>query len=387
MTLSVCCLAGGPGARVRALLEPLRHVADEIVLAADARVAPHDLREYAAVADKVFRIDVVHAERHFAWLHAQCTGDWIFRIDADEVPSRALVEALPWLQKDADVRQYWLPRIWLYGDARHWLDEPPWWPDYQLRLYRNDCFLRFAGTQHSTAVSQPPSRYLEVPLYHLDLLVNSREERERKAAFYDSLRPGMEAPGGGAMNERFYLPERAPSLVLAELVDDDVREVERVLRATPDETLEELREVPVTPAAESNLWLEGKPFDPEVHRASIEPTERTVRMLAGEVRVIHFRVTNEGTQAWPLHNPEIYVGQQVRLGYHWFNEDGSVYKFDGIRTWLPCRLKPGESTVVPLMVSAPESSGIYVLDVDLVHERWFGCNVRIAIPVTVRVGV
>ena len=381
MTISVCCLSGAPGPRIRALIEPLREIADEVVIAADARVNEAALAEYAAVADRVFRVEVVYAERHLAWMHAQCSGDWIFRIDADEVASPALVASIPKLISNRSVREYWLPRRWLFPGADSWLDEPPWWPDYQLRLYRNDCFLRFSGALHSSAVSQAPTSYLEAPLYHLDLLLNNIEQREAKATFYDSIRPGLEAPNGGTMNQRYYLPERASSLELTAVPDDDRCEIERVLTASAVTAGALGRRIPVTEVAETDVWLEGRPFDPEVHRAEIAPIETTVRMVPNEVRGIHFRVTNTGRAPWPWHNPEIDEGRQVRLSYHWLNEDGSIFEHDGLLTWLPCRLQPGRSTVVPLIVRAPDDEGTYVLDVDLVHERWFGCSVRVTVPV------
>jgi hypothetical protein len=383
MKLTVCCLAGAPGPRVRALIEPLREVADEVVIAADRRVSRDDLREYAAVADKLFSIEVVHSERHFAWLHHQCSGQWILRIDADEFASPELIAELPSLMANRYVRQYWIPRLWLYPDTAHWLNEPPWWPDYQLRLYRNDGFLRFSGLQHSTAVSQPPNVYVESPLYHLDLLVNNVEARERKANFYDELRPGLQAPGGGAMNERYYLPERAPSpLRIGHVVPNGHREAARILEARAARDLPDFEEPVVTTLAESDFYLDGGPFDPDGHRASIVPIEDSIRMFPDEQRALHFRVSNAGTRIWPWHNPEIDEGLQVRVGYHWYKEDGSVYEYEGVRTWLPCRLAPGESTVVPLMVQAPRSEGNFVLEVDLVHERWFNCGVRVQVPVS-----
>ena len=36
------------------------------------------------------------------------------------------------------------------------------------------------------------------------------------------------------------------------------------------------------------------------------------------------------------------------------------------------------------MVRAPKKKGTYVLEVDLVHERWFGCSVRVTVPVARR---
>ena len=212
-------------------MEPLRQVADEIVIAADMRADAAALAEYASVTDRLFRVEFVYLERHLSWLHDQCSGDWVFRIDADEIASPALIQALPKLMEDVHVRQYLLPRRWLYPDSTRWLDEPPWWPDYQLRLYRKDCFLRFSGLIHTSAVSNPPSGYVEFPLYHLDLVVNGFEERKQKVAFYDELRPEMQAPGGGAINERYYLPERAESLELAAVPAEDRPAIARVLGA------------------------------------------------------------------------------------------------------------------------------------------------------------
>jgi hypothetical protein len=367
------------------LLEPLREVADEIVIAADSRADEATLAEYAEVADTLLRAEFAYASRYLDWLYAHCSGEWILRIDADEVVSPALLADVPELIRDRGVRQYWLPRRWLFPDAGSWLDEPPWWPDYQLRLYRNDCFLRSSGEWlHAGTVSQPPAGYLELPLYHLNLLSTSLEQRRASAANYDAIRPGIKAPGGGSLNRRYYLPEEAPSLELSAVPDEDRLEIERVLSA-PAVTSGVVEErIPVTTLAETDLYLEGRPFDPETHSAEIVPIERKVRMMPGEERVIHFRVTNTGQTAWPWHNPAIDEGRQVRLSYHWLKENGSIHDYDGLRTWLPRRLEPGDSTVVPLMVRAPNTKGAYLLEVDLIHERWFGCSVRVPVAVARR---
>jgi hypothetical protein len=385
VALSVCSLAGAPGPRLRALLEPFREVADEVVVAADASLGEETLAEYGSVADRLLRMEVVNSERHLAWLHAQCKGDWIFRIDADEVASGALVGALKGLTRNNNIRQYWFPRRWLFGGAKNWLNEPPWWPDYQLRLYRNDCFLRFSGFQHSTATSQPPDMYTELPLYHLDLVVNSYESRELKAARYDALRPGLQAPGGGAMNERYYLPELAPAVRSEPVPPGDLPELERVLGAKPRRRRRFLRRsvraLPVVTAAESARWLDLQPFDRAIHQGKIEPIESSIRMWAGERRVVHFRVTNTGNGVWPWYNPDLHPGHQVRLSYHWRDAEGGLYEEDGERTWLPCRLGSGESTVVPLMVAAPADEGNFILEVDLVQEHWFGCGLGVPVQV------
>src|SRR5262249_13385938 len=154
----------------------------EVVIAADSRVPKSDLAAYGAAADRVLRFEFSYTERHLAWLHAQCSGDWIFRIDGDEVPSPELIKALPGLIMSARALQYWFVRRWLFPDAAHWLNEVPWYPDFQCRLVRNDGTLRFPGIRHSSAEPLLPRRYIEAPLYHLDLAVNDAEARRRKIA-------------------------------------------------------------------------------------------------------------------------------------------------------------------------------------------------------------
>src|SRR5580693_586792 len=105
-------MTADPASRVAAILEPLRPYAEEIVIAADARVEEATLAQYAAVADRLFRIEFRFPERHMAWLHAQCRGDWILRLDGDEVPSEAFVRRLPSMLASNRVHQFWTPTAW-----------------------------------------------------------------------------------------------------------------------------------------------------------------------------------------------------------------------------------------------------------------------------------
>ena len=91
MSLSVCCLTDAPGPQIREMLEPLRGVADEIVIAADQRVDSADVAVYEAVADRVLRCEFEFLEAHLAWLHGECSGDWILRLDGDEQASPELI--------------------------------------------------------------------------------------------------------------------------------------------------------------------------------------------------------------------------------------------------------------------------------------------------------
>src|SRR5699024_2589662 len=82
-------------AAVARSLAAFADVADEIVAVVDDRFGHRDLSPLTAVCD-----DVIVApfdwpmEANLVWLEAQCTGDWMLRIDGDEVPSRALIRRL-----------------------------------------------------------------------------------------------------------------------------------------------------------------------------------------------------------------------------------------------------------------------------------------------------
>ncbi len=369
MTLSVCCMTADSGARVAALLAQLRPVADEIVVAADGRVEGADLGAYASVADKLLRVEYEHNERHLGWLHAQCDGDWILRMDGDELVSPALIEQLPGLLARRDVHQYLIPRRWLHPDAEHWLDELPWWPDYQVRLVRNDGLLRFSGERHTSAVPARPAVYLEAPLLHLDLLLSRPRERMSKLLRYVARRPGLEAPGGGELNERFYLPERHARREPAELDEAERAAVREVLEADLPPPRDP-GDLPLVTTAEMDRHWPGRPLLESAYRASIAPLERDVRMTIGERRPLHFRFENLGTETWPW---DADLGPTIRASYRWRNLSGTLVTSDGLRSAFPADVPPGAAAVVPLDVIAPQLPGGYMLEVDLVHEwvRWF----------------
>jgi len=81
-------------------------------------------------------------------LNKNCDGDWIFQIDADEIPNEYLLEALPFiLETNSDVEAYWVPRVNTVAGITDehiakwgWkVNEDGWvnFPDWQMRLFRN----------------------------------------------------------------------------------------------------------------------------------------------------------------------------------------------------------------------------------------------------------
>jgi len=372
-------MTADPPARVAAVLAPLRAIADEVVVAVDDRLDldPAALEPITAVADRVlaftFRPPV---DRPRAWLASQCTGEWLLSIDGDEVPGAALVDALPALVAARDVQQYHLPRRWLYPDPGRWLAELPWWPDFQLRLARNDATLAVRGGTHAGIVPVLPSRHVDLPLYHLDLVLRSASERAAKAADYEAQHPGRVAFGGGPLNSTLYGPERFEGLATEPVPSADVPLIEAVLSSNlpPKEGASSLSRGQVR---SDDVLPEG------AYRVGWVPLYGDRRMAPGEVRPVYVQVENRGSEVWPwgLDQPP-----DIRVSYHWWSAAGDLVDYEGRRSPLPCRLAPGESTIVPVWVHAPAEPGQYVLELDLVHEhvRWFDAPLRIEMQVADR---
>lgn len=376
-SLSVCCLTRDPPHRVATILEALRTAAREIVVAADASSDVAAASEVAAVADRIVEIEYEPPpERYAAWLHSLCRGDWILRIDGDETPSQSLVDALPTLVEARDVVQYRLPRRWLFGEVGYWLDELPWWPDYQLRLVRNDpATLRFPGTVHSSVEPAWPARYLETPIYHLVLLTSSREERIRRVALYEQLPLSQ---GHVVPNYDFYVPESRERHSVRPVPAEDAGLIRSALTdSSPRPAPTVRRSVERVPRQEVERTWALREIPPEAYDVSLTPLTTDVKLEPRAERFIPIRIDNHGSErlSWGEFEP------RIRLGYRWL--DGPSAGAEGPRTLLSADLAPGASAVEPLRVIAPREPGHSRLEVDLVHEgvRWFGASAEIAVAV------
>lgn len=374
-------ITADPPARVATILEPLRPYADEVLIAADSHVDGETLAAYGALADKLFRIEFLMAERHLAWLCSRCDGDWILRLDGDEVPSQAFVRRLPKMLDSRHVHQFWIPRAWVYPDAERVLASAPWSEDFVNRLTRNDGMLRMRGLQHTDPEPVTPREYIEEPLYHLDLLTTGRSQQLDKVVRYEVARPRLLAAGGGRINEAYYLPELRDSLELRPVPEEDRAAIAQALAGSSAPMLTvSVENVPLVSLAEMDRRWEGRPVQAEAYRASIELREPIPSLVPEERRQVFARVHNEGNERWPASLDE---SPQIRLSYRWLNPDGSVHTPEGPRSAFLRAVDPGDRVLVPVHVDAPQAAGEYVLEVDVVHEhvRWFDCACRVPVRV------
>ena len=369
-----------------AVLGQLREVADEIVVAVDSRVDATGLGYHHRIADRLFRFEYSPPiERARPWLYGLCSRSWILEIDDDEVLSGPFLDELPDLIRDWRYQQHWLPCHWLFPDAHHWLDEPPWSFDSN-RLFRNDpATLWAAGLSHTRADPVFPSRYHERGFYHLAYLLTDESQRREKVSHYLGIPEGHRIASTDRDIADLYVPESVEGTTPVIVPRRDRPAIEAVLEArgpalpTPAGVA-----VPLVTRSEIDASWPERTLGPRAYEAELEILDRVVRLAPCEHRPISVRVTNRGDETWPWSTSGDgwpYPSErrpQIRLSYRWLRRDGAIFTEEPFRTGLPATVQPGEATVVPVIVAAPDESGQFLLEIDLVHEhaRWFGAPAR-----------
>ena len=112
----------------------------------------------------------------------KATGEYIFGLDADEMPQETLIKGLKKIISESDVDILWIPRINIHpGSTQAFtkkmnfpVNENGWinWPDYQGRVYRNngkikwgveDLHTKLTGGDRSAQLNPSP----QIALWHI----------------------------------------------------------------------------------------------------------------------------------------------------------------------------------------------------------------------------
>ena len=111
---------------------------------------------------KNLKVNSFHFKKDFAELKnytkAHCTGDYIFHIDADEIPNEILLEQLPTILEINETDLVWVPRINIVDGITDfhlnlwkWRTTEQGWinfPDYQARIFRNTDDIKWVKPVH-----------------------------------------------------------------------------------------------------------------------------------------------------------------------------------------------------------------------------------------------
>jgi MMP 1-O-methyltransferase len=375
LSLSVGILAFNSAEYIEPLLRAVRDFADEIVVGVDSSSTDSTEQICRDYADKLFRLEPIgSSERALAWLNEQCTGDWIFRLDDDELPSIGLIEALPRLMSDRQYTHYWLLRRWIIGHGRsRWIAQHPWWPDWQLRLFRNIwSIVGFPGHLHSEYTVQgaggclsPGSAYPNGSIYHLTLVYQSEERRREKLRLYEQISPYNSLP-------HYYFP-RTEEVATRPIPDDDrpwsgayqspgrqdeagVGSARKLTRVS----LEEMRQ--------SERRRSEYPSD--LYLATLDCLSCPEIVQPGKTFSTELRLRNDSRYIW--RSPGLGM-PEIHLAYHLIDKSGELCEYEGLRTILPLTLRPGESIKLIALVVPPWEPGHYIIKWDPVieHVSWF----------------
>ena len=124
----------------------------------------------------------------------QCDGEYVFQIDADELPSEILLANLyELLRSNPACEMFWVPRVNNFvGVTPEDIKNYGWqvnekgyvmWPDYQSRIYKNQPNIRWERKLHETIVGFKEFTRIpameELSLYHTKTIEKQRNDNNR----------------------------------------------------------------------------------------------------------------------------------------------------------------------------------------------------------------
>lgn len=127
----------------------------------------------------------------------QCSGDYIFQIDADEMINEYICRLLPQVLEANQVDVIRVPRIntvagmnqdhmqqWGWAVNEHgWIN----FPDYQWRIYRNSPEIRWENTVHEILTGYKTISHLPFDPEFCLIHEKTIERQERQNNYYDTL--------------------------------------------------------------------------------------------------------------------------------------------------------------------------------------------------------
>jgi hypothetical protein len=174
---------------------------DEIVVFYDTNNGTPEVERYLTILGDSIRKIGYHFDGHFGHmknaLTEACLGNYIFQIDADEIPNEILMDNIHEILQSNDVDVILVPRVntvegLTQDHIQKWgwnIDEKGWvnFPDPQWRIYKNKESIRWENKVHEKLVGYNTISNLpwaeEFSLYHPKQI----ERQERQNDYYETL--------------------------------------------------------------------------------------------------------------------------------------------------------------------------------------------------------
>ena len=322
-------------------LPGLRQIVDELIVQIDDSSTDDSESVARSYTDRVMR--VTHrgpVENQLRAMVDACDGDWVFRLDDDEVLSGFSRDPLQQLLSCRRLTHVWVPRRWLVNQGNEFIETAPWFPDFQMRLFRNlPSLISFPTGIHEPMTMAGVAGFLAWgSIDHMDLIWNDRACREAKVRFYQQLRP--EKPCSEVYLYENLAYETSP------------------LKPAPKPAGEE------EAATSSSRWF-------------VRILDCPNRMKSGLGCVARLRIRNASdAQLLPASN--LIESPNARICYHWLSESQTGLEtviWEAERSPLPVPLAPGDTADALVPVTPPATPGRFVLQFDLVDDYqrkfWF----------------
>ena len=131
-------------------------------------------------------------------LKDNCSGDYIFQIDADEYPEEYLMDTIEWVvNNNPKTDIFWVPRInKVEGLTQEHINKWGWnvddqkrvnFPDYQCRILKNVKRIKWKNKVHEVLTGHKTESHLpankEFCIYHLKNI----ERQEKQNEFYNTI--------------------------------------------------------------------------------------------------------------------------------------------------------------------------------------------------------
>ena len=174
---------------------------DEIVVQCDKGNTTQDVYNVLSKYSDVKVVEFALNENFAAFknnLKDNCSGDYIFQIDADEYPEEYLMQTLEWLiTNNPGIDIFWVPRInTVKGLTQEHIQKWKWvvdnngrvnFPDYQCRILKNVKRIKWKNKVHETLTGHKTETQLpandEFCIHH----PKSIERQEKQNALYETL--------------------------------------------------------------------------------------------------------------------------------------------------------------------------------------------------------
>ena len=176
---------------------------DEIVILMDSNGTEEVWSYLLKIESKLGVLNTIPFNKDFSkfknHLNLLCSGDYIFNIDADELPSETLINNVHELiEMNPEVKAFALPRVnTVEGLTQEHIQKWGWrvddenrvnYPDYQVRIYKNIPEIYWEGKVHETLnikkeVVSLPYGTEDWALYHPKQI----ERQEKQNNYYNTL--------------------------------------------------------------------------------------------------------------------------------------------------------------------------------------------------------